>query len=53
MRLEEGATVRLTYQECRAAVRDAVDELPDEMLERLGDVAIIVEERHPRGLMGI
>src|SRR5439155_22439294 len=44
---------RLTDDECRAAVRDALDPLPNEMLERLGDVAVIVDDRHPAGLMGI
>jgi len=44
---------RLTDDECRAAVRDALDALPDDMLERLGDVAVIVDDRHPAGLMGI
>ena len=36
----------------RAAV-DALDALPDWVRERLGDVAVIVEESHPDDLMGI
>ena len=44
---------RLTDEQCRAAVRAALDALPDEMLDRLGEVAVIVEDRHPAGLMGI
>jgi predicted Zn-dependent protease with MMP-like domain len=34
-------------------VRDALDSLPREFLDRLRDVAIVVEDRHPDGLMGI
>jgi predicted Zn-dependent protease with MMP-like domain len=34
-------------------VREALDSLPDEMLEKLGDVAVVVEDSHPDGLMGI
>jgi predicted Zn-dependent protease with MMP-like domain len=44
---------RLTDAECRAAARDALDSLPPELAERLGDVAVIVEDSHPDGLMGI
>jgi predicted Zn-dependent protease with MMP-like domain len=43
----------LTEEECRAAVVAAVDALPPDVTSRLGDVAIVVEESHPRGLMGI
>jgi predicted Zn-dependent protease with MMP-like domain len=34
-------------------VREALDSLPDDILARLGDVAIVLEDRHPDGLMGI
>jgi predicted Zn-dependent protease with MMP-like domain len=44
---------RLTDDKCREAVREALDSLPDEMLDRLGEVAIVVEDRHPDNLMGI
>jgi predicted Zn-dependent protease with MMP-like domain len=44
---------RLTDTETREAVQEALDSLPDEFAERLADVAVIVEDRHPDGLMGI
>jgi predicted Zn-dependent protease with MMP-like domain len=34
-------------------MREALDSLPDDMLRQLGDVAIVVEDRHPDELMGI
>ena len=43
----------ITEQECREAATEAIDELPDWARERLGDVAVIVEESHPDGIMGI
>jgi predicted Zn-dependent protease with MMP-like domain len=43
----------LTEEETRTAVREALDALPEEIASKLGDVAIIVAERHPDGLMGI
>jgi predicted Zn-dependent protease with MMP-like domain len=43
----------LSDDECVEAVREALDALPAEMLDRLGDVAIVVEDRHPEDLMGI
>jgi predicted Zn-dependent protease with MMP-like domain len=43
----------LSEEECRAAVVEALDALPPEISSRLGDVAIVVEDSHPRGLMGI
>ena len=36
-----------------AAAQEALDELPDWARRRLGEVAVIVEESHPDGLMGI
>ncbi|HYU60117.1 MAG TPA: metallopeptidase family protein [Solirubrobacterales bacterium] len=46
-------TARLTDEECRVAAQEALDALPPEMAEQLGDVAVIVEESHPDGIMGI
>jgi predicted Zn-dependent protease with MMP-like domain len=43
----------LSDEETRAAVLDALDELPAEMADRLGNVAILVEGSHPDGIMGI
>ena len=43
----------LSEPETRAAVEDAIDRLPDWVRERLGEVAVIVEDSHPDGLMGI
>ncbi len=36
-------TARLTDEECRVAAQEALDALPPEMAEQLGDVAVIVE----------
>ncbi len=43
----------MTEEECHAAAVEALDELPSWARERLGDVAIVVEESHPDHLMGI
>jgi predicted Zn-dependent protease with MMP-like domain len=43
----------LSEQETREAVEEALDALPDEVAEQLGGLAVIVEDRHPDGLMGI
>jgi predicted Zn-dependent protease with MMP-like domain len=43
----------LSDEEARAAVREALDSLPDWIAAELGEVAVIVEESHPDGLMGI
>ena len=43
----------ITEQECHEAATEALDELPDWARERLGEVAVIVEESHPDGIMGI
>jgi predicted Zn-dependent protease with MMP-like domain len=43
----------LSEQETREAVEEALDALPDEIAAQLGDLAVIVEDRHPDGLMGI
>ncbi|MDQ2939019.1 MAG: metallopeptidase family protein [Actinomycetota bacterium] len=44
---------RLTDEQCREAVREALDSLPPEFAERLGDVAIVIEDSHPDGVMGV
>ena len=43
----------MTEEECRLAAIEALDELPGWARERLGEVAIVVEESHPDHLMGI
>jgi predicted Zn-dependent protease with MMP-like domain len=43
----------LTEQECREAAQQALDSLPREFAERLGECAVIVEDSHPDGIMGI
>ena len=43
----------LSDEQVRAAARAALEELPAELHERLGEVAILVEESHPDGIMGI
>jgi predicted Zn-dependent protease with MMP-like domain len=43
----------LTDEQVRAAVQEALDALPREFAQRMGEVAVVIEERHPDGLMGI
>jgi predicted Zn-dependent protease with MMP-like domain len=43
----------LTEEQCREAAIEALDALPPWVHERLGEVAVIVEESHPDGIMGI
>jgi predicted Zn-dependent protease with MMP-like domain len=43
----------LTDEQVREAVQEALDALPDEIARQLGEVAVVVEDRHPDGLMGI
>jgi predicted Zn-dependent protease with MMP-like domain len=44
----------LTDEEFQDAVQDALDSLPDEIAARLGNVAVIVEDRPPSGnLLGL
>ena len=43
----------MTDDETRAAVEAALEELPEWAASELGEVAILVEDRHPDGLMGI
>lgn len=34
-------------------MREALDSLPQDVRDRLGEVAMVIEDRHPDGLMGI
>ena len=43
----------MTAEEVHAAAVEALDSLPDQFRARLGEVAVIVEESHPDGIMGI
>jgi predicted Zn-dependent protease with MMP-like domain len=43
----------VTEAEARDAAVEALDALPGWVREELGDVAVIVEESHPDGIMGI
>jgi len=43
----------VTDAEVRDAAIEALDSLPDWAREKLGDVAVIVEESHPDRLMGV
>jgi predicted Zn-dependent protease with MMP-like domain len=44
---------QLTDAQVRAAAQDALDALPQEFTARMGEVAVVVEDSHPDGLMGI
>jgi predicted Zn-dependent protease with MMP-like domain len=46
-------TRKLTDEQCQEAAREALDSLPPEIARQLGDVAVILEDSHPDGLMGI
>ena len=43
----------MSEAETRTAVEQALEELPAWVSERLGEVAIIVEDNHPDGIMGV
>ena len=43
----------LTDEQTREAVLEALDSLPPEIAKQLGEVAIVVEDSHPDGLMGV
>jgi predicted Zn-dependent protease with MMP-like domain len=43
----------LSESEVTEAAREALDSLPPEFAERLGEVAVVVEDSHPEQLMGI
>jgi predicted Zn-dependent protease with MMP-like domain len=46
-------TRKLTDEQCQEAAREALDSLPPQIARQLGDVAVILEDSHPDGLMGI
>jgi predicted Zn-dependent protease with MMP-like domain len=43
----------ISEDECREAAREALDSLPGWVRERIGEIAVIVEDSHPGNLMGI
>ena len=43
----------LNEEQCRIAAEAALAELPQEFADQLGEVAVVVEDSHPEGLMGI
>jgi predicted Zn-dependent protease with MMP-like domain len=43
----------MSESETREAAAEALDELPPWIRRRLGEVAVIVEDSHPDGLMGV
>jgi predicted Zn-dependent protease with MMP-like domain len=43
----------LTDEQVRTAVQEALDALPPEFAAQMGEVAVVVEDSHPHGLMGI
>jgi len=43
----------VTAEEVHAAAAEALDSLPDKFRAELGEVAVIVEDSHPDGIMGI
>ena len=43
----------LSEQEAREAAVEALDSLPPAFREQLGEVAVIIEDSHPEGIMGI
>ena len=52
-RLHRTAGRVMSVEETEAAMREALDALPGWVLDELGEVAVIVEDSHPEGLMGI
>jgi predicted Zn-dependent protease with MMP-like domain len=43
----------MSVEETEAAVREALDALPEWVRQEIGDIAVIVEDSHPDGIMGI
>ena len=43
----------ISEAEVREAATEALDELPEWARDELGQVAVVIEDSHPEGLMGI
>jgi predicted Zn-dependent protease with MMP-like domain len=43
----------MSAEEVEVAAREALDALPRQFRDELGEVAVIVEDSHPDGIMGI
>ena len=43
----------LTDEQARTAALEALESLPPKIAEQLGEVAVLVQDSHPDGLMGI
>ncbi|MSO40442.1 MAG: hypothetical protein EXQ70_00820 [Solirubrobacterales bacterium] len=43
----------LGEEECRAAVQDALDALPPDIASKIQNLAVIIEDDGPPGLMGL
>jgi predicted Zn-dependent protease with MMP-like domain len=43
----------ISEDKCREGAREALDSLPEWVREKIGAVAVIVEDSHPDNLMGI
>ena len=43
----------ISEDECREAAREALDSLAGWVREKIGEIAVIVEDSHPDDLMGI
>jgi predicted Zn-dependent protease with MMP-like domain len=43
----------ISADECREAAREALDSLPEWVREKIGEIAVIVEDSHPDNLMGV
>jgi predicted Zn-dependent protease with MMP-like domain len=43
----------ISEEECREAAREALDSLPGWVRKKIGEIAVVVEDSHPDGLMGI
>jgi predicted Zn-dependent protease with MMP-like domain len=43
----------MSDEDCERVVRETLDSLPDELAEQLRDVAVVIEDRHPKGYLGV